>query len=408
VSDEPLGTEPRREEDLGAVVRRLGIFSWSLIGVLILAALGFWIIDKGRIIFAPLLLAVVIVFVLNPLVTWFHRRGVPRILGAMLGFLAFFAAIALIVIVVAPDMVAQAESLVDRFPTIFDDTAAQLRNVLADFGFKNVAVWNYQDMVNYLNDPANRDTLVDLFTANFGSVAAGVFEFVLVFLIGPVLAFYFLVDLPSTGRRAIGIFPPDRQDEAIHVGRQLNTALGGFLRGQLVVALIVGSMLSLGYWLIGLEFWLLIGLIGGILNIVPFLGPWIGGALGVIVALTTGDFGTVVWAVLVAVIVQQIDNNFVSPTVLQATVRLHPTVTLLVLVLGGALAGVWGVIIAVPLTASLKILVGHWWRTRVLGQTWQEASDAMFTPSDRARRRWTGEIPVVVVDDVGGPQADQS
>lgn len=187
------------------------------------------------------------------------------------------------------------------------------------------------------------------------------------------------------------------QPEATHVGGQLNAALGGFLRGQLVVALIVGSMLSVGYWLVGLEFWLLIGIIGGVLNIVPFLGPWIGGALGVVVALTTGDFGTVAWAVVVAVVVQQIDNNFVSPTVLQATVRLHPTVTLLVLVLGGATAGIWGVVIAVPLTASLKILVGHWWRTRLLGQTWHEAAEAMFEEPDPGRMRRTGEIPIVEI-----------
>ncbi len=408
MADEQPNLDGPPSEDLGTVVQRLGVFSWSVIGVLILVVIAFWILDHGRIIFAPLLLAVVIVFVLNPMVTFFHNRGVPRIVGAMLGFLTFFAGLALILVVVAPDMVDQAQSLVERFPDIFDDTAEQFRGVLGDLGFENVAVWNYQDLLDYLNDPGNRDTLIDLFTANIGSVTAGIFEFILVFLVGPVLAFYFLVDLPSTGHRIIGIIPPQRQSEAIHLGNQLNAALGGFLRGQLVVAFIVGSLLSFGYWLIGLEFWLLIGLIGGILNIVPFLGPWIGGALGVIVALTTGDFGLVVWAIVVAVVVQQIDNNFVSPTVLQATVRLHPTVTLLVLVLGGATAGIWGVIVAVPLTASLKILVGHWWGTRVLGQTWEEASDAMFEDPDPPRRRRTGEIPVVTpaVDGSEPPNTD--
>jgi predicted PurR-regulated permease PerM len=99
--------------------------------------------------------------------------------------------------------------------------------------------------------------------------------------------------------------------------------------------------------------------------------------------------------VVVAVIVQQVDNNFVSPTVLRATVRLHPTVTLLVLILGGAFAGIWGVIIAVPLTATLKIVIGHWWRTRFLGQSWEEASDAMFEEPEPSRLRRTGEIPIV-------------
>ena len=101
------------------------------------------------------------------------------------------------------------------------------------------------------------------------------------FLVGPVLAFYFLIDLPNVQNRLLGVVPESRRPEVAHVGNQLNVALGGFLRGQMLVAFIVGVMLSFGYWLIGLEFYLLIGLIGGLLNIVPFLGPWVGGALGV-------------------------------------------------------------------------------------------------------------------------------
>ena len=101
---------------------------------------------------------------------------------------------------------------------------------------------------------------------------------------------------------------------------------------------------------------------------------------------------------VVAVIVQQIDNNFVSPTVLRATVRLHPAVTLLVLVLGGAIAGIWGVIIAVPLAASVRVVLGHWWRTRVLDETWEQASEAMFMEPEPSRLRRTGEMPVVEVE----------
>jgi predicted PurR-regulated permease PerM len=170
------------------------------------------------------------------------------------------------------------------------------------------------------------------------------------------------------------------------VGREVNTAVGGFLRGQLLVALIVGVLLSFGYWLIDLPFWLLIGMVGGFLNIVPLLGPWVGGILGVVVAIATTDLSTAIWAMVVAVAVQQVDNNFVSPTVLRATVRLHPAVTLLVLVLAGAVAGFWGIIIAVPLAATAKIIIGHWWRTRVLEESWEEASEALImepTPATR-------------------------
>jgi predicted PurR-regulated permease PerM len=241
--------------------------------------------------------------------------------------------------------------------------------------------------VDYLSDPDHQDQLVGLAWDRLRGVTAGVFEFALAILLGPVIAFYLLIDLPQVRNRVLRMFPESARAEAAHVGAQVNTAVGGFLRGQLLVALIVGVLLATGYSVIGLEFWLLIGIVGGLLNIVPFLGPWVGGALGVIVALTTADLSTAVWAAAVAFVVQQIDNNFVSPAVLRATVRLHPAVTLTVLVLAGAVAGVWGVVIAVPLTATLKILVGHWWRTRLLGETWEQASGELIEIHEPRRRR---------------------
>jgi predicted PurR-regulated permease PerM len=391
-------------DDFGAIVRRVGIFSWSMIGVLLLILAAFFVLVEGRVVFAPLLLAIVIVYILNPLVNWLASRGVPRVFGAIFGFLVFFSALTIIAVLIFPDVRVQAEAFIETFPSLYDDTTADVEGLLASVGFENVAIIDYNELVEYVNDPENRNTLMSILFDQLGAVTSGVFEFILIFLVGPAIAFYFLIDLPSVQERLVGVFPPKDRSEASYVGRQLNTALGGFLRGQLVVAVIVGVMLSFGYRIIGLEFWLLIGLVGGLLNIVPFLGPWVGGFLGVLVAVTTADVPTAIWAVVVAVIVQQIDNNFVSPSVLKATVRLHPAVTLLSLVLGGALAGVWGVIIAVPLVASIKIVLGHWWRTRVLGQTWEEASEAMFDEPEPPRHRRKGDIPAV---DARKPEASE-
>jgi predicted PurR-regulated permease PerM len=385
------------ENDFGTIVRRVGIFSWSMIGLMLLIVAAFYVLVEGRVVFAPLLLALVVIYILNPLVNWLAARGVPRVFGAILGFLVFFSGVALLAIVIFPDIKTQFEAFVETFPALYDSTALDLESILVSAGFDNVAIIDYSELVDYINDPENRSTLISLLFDRLGGVTSGIFEFMLIFLVGPVLAFYFLIDLPSVQHRFVNVFPMKDRAEASFIGRQLNTALGGFLRGQLVVAVLVGVMLSFGYWLIGLQFWLLIGLVGGLLNIVPLLGPWVGGILGVLVAITTADLPTAMWAVVVAVIVQQIDNNFVSPSVLRATVRLHPAVILLSLVLGGALAGLWGVIIAVPLVAAIKILLGHWWRTRVLGQTWEEASEAMFEDPEPPRRRRKGDKPAVDV-----------
>ncbi len=387
-------TEGRRVRgEFDNLVRRVGIFSWSTIGAVILIALGAYILIEGRVIFAPL--SLIVVFVLNPLVTALQHRGVHRLIGAAIGFLAFLAALVALGLVVIPSIVDQASGFATEFPELYDNLADQIVSAAERFGL-DTSIWSYDQILDYLNDPENQDTILSVVFGRLGTLTSGVFEFILIFLLGPVVAFYLLIDLPNVQQRLLEMVPTKSRAEVAYVGRRLNTAVGGFLRGQLFVAIIVGVMLSLGYWLIDLPFWLLIGLVGGVLNIVPFLGPWVGGILGVLIALTTADLSTAVWAVVVAVVVQQIDNNFVSPTVLRATVRLHPAVTLLVLVLAGAVAGFWGIVIAVPLTAALKIVAGYWWRTRILEQNPLDAADSMFMEPPK-RKFWTREMDAITV-----------
>lgn len=391
------------------VLRRIGQFSWSILGIIALIGVVAFLIIEARIILAPLFLAMVIVFILNPLVSMLERIRIHRILGTTLGFLIIIAALVAAVALVIPSIVEQGQMFATDFPDLYNDLTEQTITIAERFNI-DVSIWDYDRVVEYLNDPANQDTILSLIFDRVGKLSSGIFEFILVFLLGPVLAFYFLLDLPKQQGRLLELVPGSHRAEAAFVGRQLNTAVGGFLRGQLLVAILVGLMLSIGYRIIDLPFWLLIALVGGALNIVPFLGPWVGGILGVIVAVATTDLRTAFWAAVVAIVVQQIDNNFVSPLVLRATVRLHPAVTLTVLVLAGAVGGFWGIIIAVPLTASVKVIGGHLWRTRLLGQTWEEAGEAIIAepppPSGPLRFR-TREMEAISADSDEGTESEE-
>ncbi len=404
MSDGP--TTPRFREEFDDLVRRIGVYSWSTIGAVILILFGGFVLIEGRIIFAPLFIALIVVIVLNPFVSALQHRGVHRLIGAAIAFLGLLAALVAIGLLVIPSIADQARGFATEFPLLYDRLIEQVVTFGDRFGL-DPSLWSYDQILEYLNDPENQDTILSIVFDRLGTLTTGIFEFILVFLLGPVIAFYVLIDLPNVQQRLLDMVPQRNRAEVAYVGRRLNSAVGGFLRGQLVVAIIVGGMLSVGYWLIDLPFWMLVGMVGGVLNIVPFLGPWVGGILGVAIALTTADFSTAVWAVVVAVIVQQIDNNFVSPSVLRATVRLHPAVTLLVLVLAGAVAGFWGIVIAVPLAAALKIIFGYWWRTRILEQSPRDAAESMFIEPPK-RKFWTREIEAVTIptDDSDGGQDD--
>jgi len=176
-----------------------------------------------------------------------------------------------------------------------------------------------------------------------------------------------LIDLPHLQRDIVNLAPEHLRDELSDLGSKVGRAVGGFFRGQLLVALLVGIMSSFGFWAVGLDFWLPIGAIAGFTNLIPLVGPFIGGSLGFLVGTITEDIRVGLLAALVALIVQQIDNHVISPNVMRRTVQLHPVTVMLSLLAGGTLAGFWGVLLAVPGVAVAKLLLGHLWATRVLG-----------------------------------------
>src|SRR5690606_14383500 len=134
--------------------------------------------------------------------------------------------------------------------------------------------------------------------------------------------FYLLVDLPHIREVARSLVPERARGDVMVVSRRLSTAIGGYFRGQLAVAIVVGTMASIGLRIIDLPFWLIIGMVAGLFNMIPLIGPWVGAVPGVVIALTTG--GGISKAIAVAVVmavVQQIDNHFISPIVMQRAVK---------------------------------------------------------------------------------------
>jgi len=357
-------------------LRALGVASWSLLGTLLLVVALLWTLTRVWIVVPPVVIAIAILYLLNPVVTRLHARGMARWMGSCLSYLILMGFLTLIGFLVFPSLADQGRDLADDFPTIYDKLVADLEDFASGLGIGDLDLPSYEELRDNLTGGEG-----DFFAEQFRrltDVTLSVLEAAFLLLLAPVIAFYLLLDLPKVRSKVISLVPERHRVEVVFVARELGLAVGGFLRGQLLVALIVGVMTSVGFWAVGLPFWLLIGMIAGLLNIIPFIGPWVGGTLGVLVALATRDLQTAAWAGLVALIVQQIDNHFVSPTVLRATVRIHPAMIILGLVLGASLGGFWGVVLAVPVMASVKIIGGHLWRTRVLGESWAEASEALI------------------------------
>ncbi len=357
-----------------------------------LVALGwvFLIIGEAiRVIWLPLAFAAGLVFLLEPIVRVFDRLNLPRPVGAVLAFLVLLAIVVAVGALVWPTVQEQGAELIRQLPDIYVSLVDWWREAALALGLNIDEFLSQEAIEAWLRDPANQETIQNLlfgFGAGAGIVLRGVAETIAVIGLAPVLAIYLLIDLERFKRSSLELTPPRHRNEVAYVSGEVSTALGSFVRGQLMVAFIVGVASSFGMWIIDLPFWLLIGIVSGFLNLIPFVGPFVGGALAALVALLNGDPWQAVWAVLIMIGVQQVDNHLITPMIQRARVHLSPLVIVLALIIGGSLAGLLGVLVAIPATAAIRILIGHLWRTRVLGQSWEEASEAMIEVTEPPER----------------------
>jgi predicted PurR-regulated permease PerM len=387
-----------------------GRAAWSLLGVGALLAVVLWLAWQVKVVFPPLVLAGAIVFLLHPIVSGMHRRGVPRVLGAALSYLGFFALLVLLGFLVAPLVSRQADELSQQWPELqadmedwLDDLSQRSKDggwlieipdveeLKDQFGGGNQTAKDQEfdrvveraaisleangepvlaaDLDRVAQDARERfpeqQGLAERLTT-VREVGGRVFEIGLIFVLGPIIAFYLLIDLPHVGEVARRLVPAGADRHVLHLAHRLNLAIGGFFRGQLLVAIIVGVMVSVGLAIIDLPFWLIVGMIAGAFNLVPLIGPWVGAVPGIVIALTTRDVGTALWVGAVMAGAQQIDNHLISPMVMQRTVSLHPAAVMLALLAGGTMGGFFGLLLAVPVTATLKVVVGHLWAVYVL------------------------------------------
>jgi predicted PurR-regulated permease PerM len=196
-----------------------------------------------------------------------------------------------------------------------------------------------------------------------------------VLLLGPLIAFYLLMDLPKIRRSVRSLIPANRRVEATVLGRRVGQTFGGFFRGQLLVAFLVGLFSMLGFWAIGLPYFVVVGLLTALFTLVPLVGIVIAAIPALFVALTTsghtggllhvrGGWPLALATIVVLILAQELDTRVLGPRLLDPSLRLHPITVLLSLLVGGSLLGLWGMLLAVPIVMVGKVIVLYVWDTR--------------------------------------------
>ncbi|MHB1441832.1 MAG: AI-2E family transporter [Candidatus Humimicrobiaceae bacterium] len=346
-------------------MKKVGIFSWSLIGLLILTALFFYIISLIKTAILPLLIGIIIAYILIPLVKLL-RKKMRKIFAVSITYLLFLAIIFVLLFFIIPLVIEQFKIFVVNIPSYIEGITDFLNSFLKN----NAMLKNLGNIIGKETIPSDSKEITQYILNGFNlgninifqsatTVTKTVFNILLNFIIGPVLGFYILKDTDIIVSTFIKIIPPKYRNQSVVLINKINNVFGKYVRGQLIISLIVGILCTIVLLILKVDFAVLLGFSAGLFNIIPFLGPIIGAIPTALTALYISPLKALL-VILLFIAVQQIDNYFISPNIMKHQVGVHPGVIIFSLITGGAIFGFLGLLLAVPTVAIIQEILRYY------------------------------------------------
>ncbi len=333
----------------------VGNFRRSWLFAIFLVTASVLLLYRVRAILAPFLLALVLSYVMDPVVTYLERRGASRGLGTLVIYIGFTLTAALLIVYLVPRFLLQLERLAQVIP----DETEDIRLRIAEF-YKRFKRFSIPEPVKGVIDNGvqrGEKALAGFVERTLGAVPMLLPRLSLLILV-PVLAFYMTMDFPQLKMWVLSWIPNRWRRDIVGLLAEMDHSFGSYIRGQLLISAIVGILITVGLWIIGVDFALIIGLIAGVFNIVPYFGPVIGAIPAVAFALLKSPLSAM-YVLILFIVVNQIESSIVSPNILGEHVGLHPVTVIFSILSGGHLFGVLGVITAVPIAAIIKVTLKY-------------------------------------------------
>lgn len=310
-----------------------------------LFVLGLWFLYAIRDIALLFFIVLIIVSALTPLVDR-TSKYIPRFLSVIILAVLFVGVLTAVGFLFVPPLISQISQLAVNLPIIVTKLGPLYHNL--------------QTIV-----PSSQSNLLDFssqlsgITSGIYTTTVGLFTGLVALLTIVVMSFYLLLEQNAIKNFVYEIIPQTHREIAVDLLNKISDKMGSWLRGHIVLMVIVGLLDFAALSVIGVPYALTLGLWGGLTEVVPYIGPWIGVIPALIVAFTVSPLKALIVAISFFLI-QQIESSFLSPKILGKAVGLSPVIIILALLIGGKLMGILGVIIAVPVAATLSVVFQDW------------------------------------------------
>ncbi len=308
----------------------------------------FYIMYIGEEILVPLILATIIAILLNPVVIFLTNKKINRIIAILLVLIATIAVIFTFMYFISSQVAMFSETLPqfkEKFSIMLDDIINWVSNTF------NINKSKIHSWINKIKSEGiqNSTGLIRQTLGTIGSIL------VLVLLL-PVYVFMILFYKPLLLEFIARLFRNDKNGVVGEVLSQTKTLVQSYLIGLLLEAALIATLNTIGLLIIGLDYAILIGIIGAILNIIPYVGGLIAISIPMVLALATKSPVDALWVFVMYMIVQFIDNNFIVPKIVASKVKVNALVSIIVVIIGGAIWGIAGMFLSIPITAIIKVV----------------------------------------------------
>lgn len=351
-------------EDATTTARRRFYVTFTAIGVILLIVGALWVIGQLWTPISIVLFSAFLVFVLRAPVAFMEQKGVPRALGAAIMYVVAVLVIALIALVFIPVAAEQFISFAGMIPeyiqaisNYLSETFTLITDYLDQSGVQDVLSSIGSELAKWAT------TLASSSASGLVGAASTIGNVMLVVGVSIVVGFWILKDLPKFGSDIYKMLGPKYAEDVHVVSSAFSRSLGGYLRGMIVSCLCTGTLAFIFYSIIGLSYPLVLAFFTGLMVFIPFIGPAIAWVLAGLVGLMTSPLIGILAAVL-TIAAQMINDNLISPRVMGGSVELHPGVILVVIFVGAALGGVFGMLCAIPLTSAAKSIFVYYFEKR--------------------------------------------
>ncbi len=315
----------------------------------VLILLLLWFLFMIRDIILLIFLALIIVAAIDPIVDWFQKKKVPRTLTTMVIYILFLSIIGLTVSLLVPPITTEIQSLGQNFPQLMEKVSGYFRGV-REFTVSHNLQKNVSDFFSNIAGQLSQ-TGSNIFSGTI-SIIGGFFELIVVLSI----AFYMSVQEKGIKQFFASIMPEEHREYVSGLVDRIQFKMGRWLQGQLLLMFLIFVLDYAGLLLIGAPYALVLALIAGLLEIIPYIGPIISAVVAVAISFLHGPVtGLLVLGLFV--LVQQLEGYVLTPLIMKRAVGLNPVVVIVALLIGAKLAGVMGIIVSVPVATVLGEIV---------------------------------------------------